>query len=214
VSDVLFAPSEEAVAQLAHEGVDPARVHLVGNTMIDSLQRSLPAARGRRVAAGLGITGPYVVATLHRPSNVDVPAILDGLLGVLGELAHRLPVVLPAHPRLQERLAGRAPDGVQVVGALGYLDFLGLLDGAALAVTDSGGVQEETTVLGVPCITVRTTTERAVTATEGSNQVVGTEPTAVLAAAHDSLTRPRPGTAAPVGWDGQAAERIADVLAG
>lgn len=212
VSDVLFAPSEEAAAQLAHEGVDPTRVHLVGNTMIDSLRRGLPEARRRDVAAQLGLDAPYVVATLHRPSNVDHQDTLARLLGVLGDLASDRPVVLPAHPRLRERLAGGAPPGVQVVGALGYLDFLGLVDGAALVVTDSGGVQEETTVLGVPCLTVRTTTERAVTATEGSNQVVGTDPETVLAAARRSLSSPRPAPATPRGWDGHAAERLVEVL--
>jgi UDP-N-acetylglucosamine 2-epimerase (non-hydrolysing) len=212
VSDVLFAPSEEAVEALAAEGVPADRVHLVGNTMIDSLVRCLPEARARDVPSRLGLRERYVLATLHRPSNVDDPAVLTGLLDALDQVAQTAPVVLPAHPRLRERLAGSAPAGVQVVEPLGYLDFLGLLAGAALAVTDSGGVQEETTVLGVPCLTVRTTTERPVTITEGTNRLVGVHPAAVLESARQALAAPTPAPARPRGWDGQAAARLASVV--
>lgn len=213
VSDLLLAPSADAVARLRHEGADEQRIHLVGNTMIDSLHAALPAARRRAVASRLGLDGPYAVATLHRPANVDDPDRLAGLLGALDALADELAVVLPAHPRLRERLDGQT-GRVRVVEPLGYLDFLGLLDGAALALTDSGGVQEETTVLGVRCLTLRTTTERPVTTTEGTNEVVGVEPSAVVAAARAALAGPPADAAAPEGWDGHAGPRVADVLLG
>jgi UDP-N-acetylglucosamine 2-epimerase (non-hydrolysing) len=211
VSDVLFAPSEDAVATLLAEGAPPACVHLVGNTMIDSLVAALPAARARHVPERLGLPDRYVVATLHRPSNVDDPATLRRLLEVLGRVGSDAPVVLPAHPRLQARL-GQVPPGVVLVDPLGYLDFIGLADRAALVLTDSGGVQEETTVLGVPCLTVRTTTERPVTITEGTNRVVGTDPAVVLAAARDALAAPAPTRRVPACWDGRAAARVVDVV--
>lgn len=214
VSDELFAPSQDAVATLLAEGVPAERVHLVGNTMIDSLLRCREAATARAVPARLGLPPRYVVATLHRPSNVDHERTLAGLLDALGRVAREAPVVLPAHPRLRDRLGDAAPPGVEVVDPLGYLDFLGLVDAAALVLTDSGGVQEETTVLGVPCLTVRTSTERPVTVTEGSNRLVGVDPDAVVTAALESLTSPRPPPAAPRGWDGHAARRIAEVVLG
>ena len=132
--------------------------------------------------------------------------------GVPGDLARELPVVLPAHPRLQARMADRAPEGVLVIGALGYVDFLGLTDGAALVVTDSGGVQEETTVLGVPCITLRENTERPITVDEGTNTIVGVDPAAITACYEDVLSSGGKSGRIPQLWDGAAAERIVAVI--
>ncbi len=217
LSDYLFAPSADAVDNLSDEGYRDDQVHLVGNVMIDTLFANrdravarLPELR-RRIPV---LDGRYAVATLHRPSNVDDPEVLAGLIAALGAIGDRLPVVLPAHPRTLASLAHSAaaiPDGVHVVEALGYLDFLALQDGARLVLTDSGGIQEETTALGVPCLTLRETTERPVTVSEGTNRVVGTEPEPIVSAALDVLehgSTPR----RPALWDGRAAERIAEVL--
>lgn len=212
VSDDHFAPSRDAAARLVAEGTAPDRVHLVGNTMIDSLLRSLEAARERDVPASLRLErGAYAVATLHRPASVDDPVVRQGLLDALGRVAAELPVVLPAHPRLARRLADEAGP-LQIVPALGYLDFLGLVDGARLALTDSGGVQEETTVLGVPCLTLRTTTERPITTSAGTNRLVGLDPDQIVAAALEALAAPRPQAPELEGWDGRASERIAEVV--
>lgn len=212
VSHLLLAPSEEAVANLRAEGAPDAAVRLVGNTMVDSLRRGLPAARATDVRGRLALPEAYGVVTLHRPANVDDPARLGPLLRGLGELAADLPLVLPAHPRLQARLGEQVPPGITVVGALGYLDFLALEDGASVVLTDSGGVQEETSALGVPCVTMRTTTERPVTILQGTNVLAGVQPDAIVAAAREALAGGRREPAAIVGWDGAAAPRIVHAL--
>lgn len=213
-SSWLLAPSEDAVQNLHDEGFVPAAVHLVGNVMVDTLLRRLDAARQRDVPARLGLDpGRYGVVTLHRPANVDDDAVLADLLGSLGEVARLVELVLPAHPRTRpalERLG--VPAGLRVVDPLGYLDFLSLQAGAALALTDSGGIQEETTVLGVPCVTLRDTTERPVTVAEGTNVVVGRHRGRIVAAAAAALAGEVPARR-PALWDGRAAERIAEVLA-
>jgi UDP-N-acetylglucosamine 2-epimerase (non-hydrolysing) len=213
VSDDLLAPSLDAVENLLREGHPPARVHLVGNVMIDTLLANLDRARRGNTLQRLGVTaGAYGVVTLHRPSNVDDPKTLDGLLGALDALSLQCPLLLPAHPRVARRLSERQQDrGVRVVEPLGYLDFIALEASARLVLTDSGGVQEETTALGVPCLTLRDSTERPVTVTEGTNVLVGRDPERVLAEGRrvlsDGVERRRPAL-----WDGKAAERIADVL--
>lgn len=215
LSDFLFAPSPDAVDNLLAEGIPPGRVHLVGNVMVDTLLANLGRARARPALADLGLAPQqYGVVTLHRPANVDDPAVLVGLLGVLGELGECLPLVLPAHPRTAARLAqatAAMPPGLRILPPLGYLDFLALEASARLVLTDSGGVQEETTVLGVPCLTLRENTERPSTVTHGTNTVVGRDRSAILAAAQAAISSP-PVPRRPALWDGHAAERIADVL--
>lgn len=213
LSDHLFAPSPDAAANLRAEGHREDQVHLVGNVMVDTLLANLDRARGRPVMARLGVAPKgYALATLHRPRNVDDEATLEGLLHALAIIASDCPVLLPVHPRVRDRLVAlRVPDGVRVMEPLGYLDFIALEESAALVMTDSGGVQEETTVLGVPCLTLRDNTERPITVDEGTNIVVGRDPELVVAAARRALTggvqKRRPAL-----WDGKAAQRIADVL--
>ncbi|OAA25342.1 UDP-N-acetylglucosamine 2-epimerase (non-hydrolysing) [Frankia sp. EI5c] len=212
LSDLLFAPSPEGVRHLLAEGAPPASVHLVGNVMVDTLLACRERARARPTLAELGLrAGGYGLVTLHRPANVDDPAVLDGLIRALGEIAVRCPLVFPVHPRTAGRLAGRLPDGVRPLGPVGYLDCLALQMGARLVLTDSGGVQEESTVLGIPCLTLRESTERPITVTEGTNRVVGRAPEAVVAGAIEWLERPPPPRR-PALWDGHAGERISAVL--
>lgn len=215
LSDLLLAPSPDAVENLRQEGMRPDQVHFVGNVMVDSLLRAVERVDVDDVLGRLGLErGGYGLVTLHRPANVDDPAVLQGLLDALGEVAGRLPLVLPAHPRARASLdALRVPAGLRVVDALGYLDFVAAEVGARLVLTDSGGVQEETTVLGVPCLTLRDNTERPITITEGSNLLVGRDPDRIAAAADRALA----GAVAarrPDLWDGRAGERIAEVLLG
>jgi UDP-N-acetylglucosamine 2-epimerase (non-hydrolysing) len=220
LSTLLFTTSSDGNDNLRAEGIGPEGVHFVGNTMIDTLLRFRTAARGREAAAGLGLeAGSFAVATLHRPENVDRPERLAGLLGALGEIARSLPVVLPLHPRTAARVAegGSASfldaPGVVVSEPTGYLDFISLVEDAALVLTDSGGVQEETTVLGIPCLTLRDSTERPVTVREGTNQVVGADPAAIVGAATEIIERPGRPARIPELWDGRAGERIAAILA-
>lgn len=220
ISDFLFITEESARANLEREGISPQRVHFVGNVMIDSLYRSLDKAVSAKDQLPPGIAGKgYVVATLHRPSNVDEPAVLGGLLGALNRMAETLPVVLPLHPRtrskaveygMAERLA--AP-GMVVLPPAGYLEMLGLMRDARLVVTDSGGLQEETTALGVPCLTVRENTERPITIELGTNSLVGTDPVMLLAAFDDVLSCGGKSGRVPPLWDGKASDRIAAILA-
>lgn len=213
VSDYLLAPSADAVDNLRAEGYRDDQVHLVGNTMVDTLLANLERARQRPILTELGLeSGGYGLVTLHRPSNVDEPRQLASLVTALGELARELPLVFPAHPRTAARLAGLChPAGLRVVAPLGYLDFLALQASARLVLTDSGGVQEETTVLGIPCLTLRDNTERPLTISEGTNHLVGTDPGRLLV---EGRRLARDGCAArcPSLWDGHAGNRIAQVL--
>lgn len=215
VSDFLFAPSQDAVANLRAEGCRGDQILLAGNVMVDTLLASLPRARDGGALDRLGLSaGEYGLVTLHREANVDRPAVLAGLLRALDEVAGLCPLVLPAHPRLASRLApagheaGREAGRVRVIPAVGYLDFIALEAAARLVLTDSGGVQEETTALGVPCLTMRENTERPITVTEGTNTLVGTDPQAIVAAAKAALADP-PAPRRPSLWDGRAGERIA-----
>ncbi len=213
VSDDLLAPSPDAVDNLLAEGHAPDRVHLVGNVMIDTLFANLDRARQGGALGRLGLApGGYGLVTLHRPANVDDVDMFKGLLGALGEVAADCPLVLPVHPRVAPLLSAvDVPAGVKVVEPLGYLDFVALEASARLVLTDSGGVQEETTALGVPCLTLRDTTERPITITEGTNLLVGRDPSRIVTEARRVL---RDGVAPrrPDLWDGRAGERIADVL--
>ena len=213
LSDYLFAPSADAVANLRAEGCRDDQVHLAGNVMVDTLLANRERAAARPVLSELGLApGGYGLVTLHRPANVDDPVVLKGLLSALADVAALVPLVFPAHPRAERKMREAGlPPGLRVIPPAGYLDFVALEDAAALVLTDSGGVQEETTVLGTPCLTLRDNTERPVTVTEGTNRVVGRDPDRIVAAARAALTRPR-AARRPEGWDGRAGERIAAVL--
>ena len=220
VSDFLFASEASGVANLAREGRPAAAAHHVGNVMIDTLVRFRRAAAERDPAARLGVVAPYGVLTLHRPSNVDRPHALAPLLCAIGEAARLLPIVFPVHPRTRDRLdaLGLGPalgafPGLRAIPPLGYLDMLALMERARLVITDSGGVQEETTYLGVPCLTLRNNTERPATVTDGTNRVVGTRPERVLAEIERILDGDRPSPRRPPLWDGHAADRVVAVLA-
>jgi UDP-N-acetylglucosamine 2-epimerase (non-hydrolysing) len=213
VSDVLLAPSPDAVANLEAEGIPAERIHLVGNVMVDTLLAHLDRALARAPWARFGVEpDAYGLVTLHRPANVDDPVVLRGILGALGRLAAEVPLVFPVHPRTRPLLDELGlPPGVRAVEPVGYLDFVALEARARLVLTDSGGVQEETTVLGVPCLTLRDNTERPITVREGTNRVVGRDPDRIVAEGHRVLHE---GVEArrPALWDGRAAARIAAVL--
>ena len=220
IADLLFTPSKDADENLLAEGIDPQRIKFVGNIMIDSLVKHLEAAKNSRAAIDLGVAGKdYAVLTLHRPSNVDECETLSRILGAVAALAQRLPVIFPVHPRTRKTIAGFgleqeiARQGVQMIAPMPYLDFLNLYSGARVVLTDSGGLQEETTFLGIPCLTLRGNTERPITVGLGTNIVVGTDPqrisTAAFAALDGSNTRPH---SVPPLWDGQTANRILDAL--
>ncbi|MFK0256447.1 non-hydrolyzing UDP-N-acetylglucosamine 2-epimerase [Streptomyces sp. NPDC090445] len=213
VSDHLLAPSPDAAANLRAEGYREDQIHVVGNVMIDTLLANLERARASDVLDRYGLTrGGYGLVTLHRPANVDDPDALRGLLKALGEIAGRCPLLLPVHPRAAERLAAiGVPGGIRPVPAAGYLDFIALQDGARVVLTDSGGVQEETTALGVPCVTLRENTERPVTVEEGTNVLAGTDPDRITAIVNRVLDDP-PAPRCPALWDGRASERIARIL--
>jgi len=224
VSDLLFVSEISGLHNLLREGVDPLKVRFVGNVMIDALETSRPRWSASDVARRLGIDGgAFGLLTLHRPSNVDDPVTFERLLGAVRLVARRIPVLYPVHPRVRGRLEtfdglagpgepGAPPGGLRCVEPLGYIDFVSLMSRASLVLTDSGGIQEETTALGVPCLTLRTTTERPVTTTCGTNRVVGTDPADILSAADAMLSDPPRPAALPPLWDGQAAHRIALIL--
>jgi UDP-N-acetylglucosamine 2-epimerase (non-hydrolysing) len=216
ISEWLFVTEPSGVENLRREGVDARRIHLVGNLMIDTLLAHVESARGLGVPRRLGLEARgYAVLTLHRPSNVDEPERLTRLFEVLEELHAELPVVFPMHPRTGaaiERLLGGRQPRLRVLEPLGYLDFLGLMADARLVLTDSGGIQEETTVLGVPCLTLRDNTERPVTVTQGTNRLVGSDPAVIRAEVRKVLAAGAPAGRVPDLWDGRAAGRIADVL--
>jgi UDP-N-acetylglucosamine 2-epimerase (non-hydrolysing) len=217
VSDYLFAPSEDAVANLRAEG--RADAHLVGNVMVDTLLANFDRARERDTLDRLGLKpGEYGLVTLHRAGNVDEPEVLDRLLTALDQVGAMCPLVLPAHPRLANRItqASRIREAsvagrLRIIPPAGYLDFIALQASALLVLTDSGGVQEETTALGVPCLTLRENTERPITVTHGTNQLVGSDPDQIVAAAKLALDSP-PVPRKPALWDGYAGQRIAAVL--
>ncbi|HJW74302.1 MAG TPA: UDP-N-acetylglucosamine 2-epimerase (non-hydrolyzing) [Thermoleophilia bacterium] len=218
LADLLFTPSRDADANLRAEGVRPEKIHFVGNVMIDSLVRGLAGAATRPVVADLGLEpGGYVVVTLHRPSNVDDMRDLKEIIAALRTINERLPVVFPLHPRTRQSLGRDLVDGLagemRILLPLGYLDFIALLRTAGLVITDSGGLQEETTYLGIPCLTVRTTTERPVTIEKGTNRLVERSRDAILAAGLEAARAPRREHTAPELWDGHTAARIVQTLA-
>lgn len=221
ISDLLFTTERSALANLTREGIDAGRVHFVGNVMIDSLRanlaRAIPAAT---TVAQHGFTLPadYAVATLHRPANVDDPAILRSLLECLHTIGETTPVVLPLHPRTRARmetaglLAALDRHTILPLGPASYLAMLGLMANARIVLTDSGGIQEETTALGIPCLTLRDNTERPITISEGTNTLVGRDTAAILTAARDILETGGKRGRVPEFWDGAAAQRIVTAM--
>jgi UDP-N-acetylglucosamine 2-epimerase (non-hydrolysing) len=214
LSDLLFVTAPEGERNLAAEGITGPRVAFVGNPMIDTLLRHLERLQPGPVMARLGLASGYGVATLHRPANVDTPAAASALVAALGDATQRLPIVLPLHPRGRAMLTAAGLDeveGLTVVEPLGYVEFLSLVRGAAVVITDSGGIQEETTVLDVPCLTLRPNTERPITISAGTNRLIAPQELGPALDAALAGAQARPGDGPP-GWDGHAGERIAAVL--
>jgi UDP-N-acetylglucosamine 2-epimerase (non-hydrolysing) len=220
LTKLFLTPSPDADQNLLREGVDPKSIARVGNCMIDSLVTHVEAARRGGALLRFGVQArSFALATLHRPSNVDDPARLANLVRALSQIGARLPVVFPVHPRTRARLeaaqislAALQTAGVLVSEPLGYLDFLQLEEAAAVVMTDSGGVQEETTALGVPCLTVRDNTERPITLTEGTNKLVGSNPDVLPAEVDAVLSGNAPRGKIPELWDGKAGERAAAAI--
>ncbi len=214
ISDLLFLHSDEAIENLRAEGIAEERVHLVGNTMIDTLVALEERFRAAETAQRLGVEqGSYVLVTLHRPALVDGPLLAE-TISRLAAIAREMPVVFPVHPRTRKMMEAVESDhpGLLLCEPLGYLDFLSLLADAGAVLTDSGGVQEETTYLGIPCFTLRDNTERPVTINAGTNTLLGLDPTAIATIPSALAARPAKTPEPPPLWDGQAAERIADAL--
>ena len=220
LADYLFVTEADAIANLTKEGRPRDRIYFVGNVMIDALRHFLPLARKSNIGNELGLLDGncfvrFAVLTLHRPSNVDSVRTLKGLLRAIDAVAEELPIIFPVHPRTQERLNDAGIEhhpNLRLIPPVGYLDFLCLLDQSALVLTDSGGIQEETTALGVPCLTLRENTERPVTTAEGTNQLVGRDPVKIITAAREILARKTKVGRTPQLWDGRAAERIVEIL--
>ncbi len=217
LSDLLLTPSADGDANLLREGIAPHKIKRVGNVMIDTLWQQVERASASPVLSQLNaVPQGFGVVTLHRPANVDERTALTGILGALNEIAERLPLIFPAHPRTQARMREFALDvspRIRVIDPLGYLDFLQLWRNARLVLTDSGGLQEETTALGIPCLTLRENTERPVTVDEGTNRLVGCDPAKIkqtaFAVLNGELTL---AGRVPELWDGKTAERIVDAL--
>jgi UDP-N-acetylglucosamine 2-epimerase (non-hydrolysing) len=222
ISELLFTTEQAAEQNLQREGIAAGKVHFVGNVMIDSLLQALPRAvppeqifAPQDAAFGAALAAGFAAATLHRPVNVDDPDVLRRLLTTFGAIADRLPLVLPLHPRTARMIAQHGLSSllerpaIRTVPPQPYLVMVGLLKGATVVLTDSGGIQEETTGLGVPCLTLRENTERPITVAEGTNIVVGTDPGRILGAVDDILASGGKTGRIPPLWDGHAAERIA-----
>ena len=216
VSDLLLVSDPAGVENLRREGIADEKVKYVGNVMIDSLVQQLPQAKSLNIADAFGYpAGSYAVVTLHRPSNVDVDERLRALAKFVGALAEKLPVVFPVHPRTEKRLSDLAirkdVGDARLTAPLGYREFIGLMSSARIVVTDSGGIQEETTFLGIPCVTLRLNTERPVTISQGTNRLVGDDLSLAMRTVDELLTVSMP-RASITGWDGKAASRVVDAL--
>ncbi|NNF06887.1 MAG: UDP-N-acetylglucosamine 2-epimerase (non-hydrolyzing) [Candidatus Eisenbacteria bacterium] len=220
ISDDLYTSCADAAPNLRKEGVPEEKIFFVGNVMIDSLVKHRERSRESSILEDLGVDSKgYALVTLHRPSNVDVPETFQGILEALGDLSQEKPVLFPIHPRTRKRIQefglesklNQYPN-LRLEEPKGYLDFLRLMDNAALVLTDSGGIQEETTFLSVPCLTLRLNTERPVTVDEGTNTLVGVDPEAIRSAGKKALTGDAKKGTIPELWDGKASERIVDIL--
>ena len=226
ISDILFTTEASANENLVREGISKEKIHFVGNVMIDTLIKHKEQAKKSRILFQLGLKeGAYGLITLHRPSNVDCPEVLERLVGALESVAKHVPLVFPCHPRTISKLRSLGPhwdmkgfnqdnhiSGIRLLEPLGYLDFLKMMAGAKVVLTDSGGIQEETTILGVPCITLREQTERPVTVTHGTNVVVGTEECKIVEETLKVLNRTEENCEIPELWDGRASKRITQIL--
>ena len=228
ISDLLFTTEKTAEPNLTNEGIDTGRIHFAGNVMIDTLlfnldravstEQTIEASSCSESSALPDLSKGYGLVTLHRPSNVDDPVVLERLLSVLGQVSSDLPLIFPVHPRTKNKIteAGLEPliakANIYCLPPLGYLEMLGVMKDAKLVLTDSGGIQEETTALGVPCITLRENTERPITVEEGTNTIVGSDPDKILACVSNTLEIGGKSGMAPELWDGKAAERIAKII--
>jgi len=219
ISDLLFTTEASGDENLLREGIPPDRIHFVGNAMIDTLLAHRARAAALNVPARLGVKpGEYGLLTLHRPSNVDDRGVFDRVLGGVARVASDVPILFPIHPRTRPRiadspLAARLEQSgrLRLLDPLGYLEFIGLMESSRVVLTDSGGIQEETTILGVPCLTLRENTERPVTVSSGTNVIVGTDPDRISDAWQQVKSGPRASAVPPL-WDGRAATRIVEVL--
>jgi UDP-N-acetylglucosamine 2-epimerase (non-hydrolysing) len=220
ISDFLFCTEQSGVENLLNEGVPKDKIHFVGNVMIDTLMRNRARAQHSTILDRLALGGErYAVLTLHRPANVDDARVFEKILDALDVIIRDMPVIFPVHPRTRRYLSSgtvgarvNRMTGLRLTEPLGYLDFLRLMSSAAVVLTDSGGIQEETTILKVPCLTLRENTERPVTVTHGSNRIVGRNPQRILAAYRDTVSPNGRRFQVPPLWDGQAASRIVDIL--
>jgi UDP-N-acetylglucosamine 2-epimerase (non-hydrolysing) len=220
IADLLFTPSADADENLRAEGIPKERICLVGNVMIDSLYKHLERSRQSPIKEQLGLTNKsYAVLTLHRPANVDDPAVFGRIFDALEKICAQLPIIFPIHPRTRKTIAELGLEervekikNLRLIDPLGYLDFLSLYSCARLVLTDSGGIQEETSVLGIPCLTLRENTERPITVTKGTNTIVGTDPEKIIAAAFAALNKTTKEAASIPLWDGHTAERILAAL--
>lgn len=219
IADLLFTPSADGDENLLHEGIAPGKIHLVGNVMIDTLVELLPRAKELWPALQkeYNLTPDrFGLITLHRPSNVDDPAMLSCIVQTLHEIARHIPLVFPIHPRtlrcMQDSGLQQDSPGIRIVEPLGYLDFLAAQANASFVITDSGGIQEETTYLGIPCLTVRENTERPVTVNLGTNTLIGRDMERLRNCVMDILDGHGKSGVVPQFWDGKASERIADIV--
>jgi len=220
ISDFLFVTEKSGRENLLAEGVDESKMFLVGNVMIDTLLRNKAKSDESTILDELGLAGDYAALTLHRPSNVDDPVVLGRLLDALEVIQNDMPIIFPIHPRTRKNLESSVlgqrvaeMTNLRLLDPIGYLDFLKLMSSARLVLTDSGGIQEETTILKVPCITLRENTERPITVEVGSNTVVGTDVEKILAAYRETMSGGGGESQIPELWDGQAAQRIVKILA-
>lgn len=223
--DYLFTTDHFANENLLAEGISPDKIFFVGNVMIDTLLKHKEMARQCDLVERWGLkSGAFATLTLHRPSNVDDAVTLEGILEALSEVAKRIPIIFPVHPRTKQRVEqfgfggyfsdADTPQGIWLTDPLGYMEFLHLNMNARMVITDSGGLQEETTVLGIPCVTLRNNTERPITCESGTNVIVGNRRDDILHHATRVLAEDMPGSRPPEKWDGKAAERIVEILAG
>jgi len=220
ISYMLFCTEQSGVDNLRKEGISPNRIHMVGHVMIDTLLRNKEKAEKSNILNLLNLNGnDFAVLTLHRPSNVDDPVIFGGILDALTIIQNDMPIIFPVHPRTRKNLVSCSLDkrleempGFRLTDPLGYLDFLKLMSNAKVVLTDSGGIQEETTILQVPCLTLRENTERPVTTELGTNQIVGTNPKTIIQAYKRAVNGPLRKPVIPPLWDGRAAERIVKIL--